>query len=202
MKRRQRFALALAIREADNQRLFAREMSHRLKNAMAIIQAVATQTFPRNAPEVAKFEGRLTALATAHNLLNQHLKQPTASIDVVVGTAIEAFEDRPDRFRVTGDPVQIPDQQVLSLSLALHELGTNAVKHGALRRRDGWVSIDWQEQTGEIVLVWKEHDGPPVAAPSSKGFGSRLLARSAMGAKMQFEPDGLRCTIRIQLVSH
>lgn len=194
-QKRQAGALALAQREADHQRLFAREMSHRLKNAMAIVQAMASQTFSHDTPEVAKFDGRLQALADAHNLLNEHVKQPTASIDEVVETAIRPFRDRRDRFRVAGPPLPLPDQQVVSLTIALHELGTNAVKYGALSDGKGWISIEWCDVDGRFQLDWKEHDGPPVKAPSSKGFGSRLLGRAAMGAKLRFERDGLRCTI-------
>ena len=79
-QRRQAVALELALREAQHQQLFAREMAHRLKNAMAIVQAMATQTFSGDSPEVAKFNGRLLALADAHNLLNEHVKHPTASM--------------------------------------------------------------------------------------------------------------------------
>ena len=198
-QRRQRVALEFALREAQHQRLFAREMSHRLKNAMAIVQSIASQTFGRDIPEVPKFEGRLKALADAHNLLDEHVKQPTASVAEVVQTAIEPFTDRTDRFRIAGAPTPLADQQVVTLSLALHELGTNAVKYGALGHADGWVSISWTDANGWLELEWKEHDGPPVAAPLQKGFGSRLLARSAMGARLSFEPDGLKCTIRTRL---
>jgi two-component sensor histidine kinase len=194
-KKRQAAALASAKREADHQRLFAREMSHRLKNAMAIVQAMASQTFAHDTPEIAKFDGRLQALADAHNLLNEHVKQPTASIDEVVETAIRPFRDRRDRFRVGGPRLPLPDQQVVSLTLALHELGTNAVKYGALGDPKGWISIEWRDVDGRLQLEWKEHDGPVVKAPSRRGFGSRLLARAAMGAKLRVERDGLGGTI-------
>ena len=194
-QRRQRVALELALQEAQHQRLFAREMSHRLKNAMAIVQAIASQTFTRDTPEVNKFEGRLSALASAHNLLNEHVKQPTASMTELVQTAIGPFLDRSDRFRVTGASIPVPDQQVVSLSLALHELGTNAVKYGALGEPNGWISIDWTTADRRLRLEWKEHDGPAVVSPKSKGFGSRLLARAALGATVNYESDGLRCTI-------
>ena len=194
-QKRQAAVLAHAVQDAEHQRLFAREMAHRLKNAMAIVQAMAGQTFHEDTPEVAKFTGRLKALADAHNLLNEHVKQPTASVTEVVATAVEPFRDHRDRFRLSGPGLPLPDQQVVSLSVALHELGTNAVKYGALSDAHGWVSIDWAEDRGRLRLEWKEHDGPPVKAPSTKGFGSRLLARAAMGAKLRFEKDGLRCTI-------
>jgi len=194
-QRRQAVALQFAVQEAQHQQLFAREMAHRLKNAMAIVQAMATQTFSGDSPEVAKFNGRLLALADAHNLLNEHVKHPTASMAEVVETAIAPFRDREDRFRLAGPPAPLPDQQVVSLSIALHELGTNAVKYGALRDPKGWVEVSWGETDGVLKLEWKEHDGPPVKQPSRRGFGSRLLARSAMGATLTYEPDGVRCVI-------
>jgi len=94
---------------------------------------------------------------------------------------------------VAGSETPLPDQQVVSLAIALHELGTNAVKYGALSKAEGWVSVDWTDADGRLQLEWKEHDGPPVKAPTSKGFGSRLLARAAMGTDLHFELDGLRC---------
>lgn len=197
-QRRQSVALEMAMQEARHQWLFAREMAHRLKNALSIVQSIAGQTFGRDKPEVVKFEGRLRALADAHNLLNEHVKQPTASITEVVETAIRPFDDSTERFRANGPPSPLGDQQVVSLSLALHELGTNAVKYGALKHASGWVSIDWAPADGGFQLVWKEHDGPAVKAPKSTGFGSRLLARAAMGTTMDFEPDGLKCTIRLR----
>lgn len=196
---RQAAALALAVQEAEQQRFFAQEMSHRLKNALTIVQAVAGQTFTRDSPEQPKFEGRLKALADAHNLLSEHVKQPTAIVFDVVDTAVRPFRDRADRFRLNGPPFSIPYQQVVSLSLALHELGTNAVKHGSLEAPAGWVSVDWRAVDGRLQLEWKEHGGAPVSAPSTSGFGSRLLLRSAMGAQLEFEPDGLRCTISQKL---
>lgn len=198
-KKRQSVALELALQEARHQQLFAREMSHRLKNAMTIVQAIAGQTFKGDIPEVAKFEGRVRALASAHDLLNEHIKQPIAFVQEVVETAIAPFADGGDRFRIGGDAIPLPDQQVVSLSLALHELATNAVKYGALSDPAGWVSINWNYSDGWFELTWKEHDGPAVAAPSSKGFGSRLLARAAMGASLSFESDGLRCVIKSRL---
>ena len=192
-QKRQAVALELARQEARHQALFAREMSHRLKNAMAIVQAMASQTFTGDTPEVGKFNGRLMALADAHNLLNEHVKQPTASVAEVVDAAIRPFRDTQERFRVAGSETPLPDQQVVSLAIALHELGTNAVKYGALSKAEGWVSVDWTDADGRLQLEWKEHDGPPVKAPTSKGFGSRLLARAAMGTELHFDPDGLRC---------
>jgi len=194
---RQAAALSMARQEAEHQHLFAREISHRLKNAMAIVQALARQTFDHDAPEMAKFDGRLRALADAHSLLSEHIKQPTASVLEIVTEAMIPFGAR-DRIRMHGPALMLPSQQVVSLALALHELGTNAVKYGALSKTGGWISIDWDMFDQGLVLEWKEHDGPPVSRPTSSGFGLRLLQRSAMGAQLEFEADGLRCTMTLR----
>jgi two-component sensor histidine kinase len=193
-RNKQETALAVAVREAEQQSLFAREMSHRLKNAMAIVQAMATQSFDQDNPDVDKFNGRLKALADAHNLLNDHVKQPSASLRSVVESATRAFQHR-GRVTVDGPDINIPDQQVISIALALHELCTNATKYGALSNEEGRVEISWQKVDGRYRLEWKEHGGPPVSPPVETGFGTRLLKRAAMGSEIRFEPDGVRCTI-------
>lgn len=196
-QRRAAAALAMARHEAEHQSLFAREMSHRLKNAMTVVQALGRQTFDQESPQVAKFDGRLKALADAHSLLNEHVKRPTASVQEIVTAAMAPFDGQ-DRIRFRGPALQLPAQQVVSLALALHELGTNAVKYGALSEPLGWVSIDWIERDRGLHLDWKEHDGPGVSAPTTSGFGLRLLQRRAMGSDLAFETDGLRCTITLR----
>jgi two-component sensor histidine kinase len=196
-EKRQAAALALARQDAEHQTLFAREMSHRLKNAMAIVQALARQTFDHETPEVAKFEGRLKALADAHNLLNEHVKQPTASVQEVVSTAIAPFMAL-HRFQLEGPALALPSQQVVLLALALHELGTNALKYGALRTPEGRISVRWDAFDGGVWLEWKERHGPPVKPPAADGFGSRLLRRASMGAHVAYEVDGVRCTLALK----
>ncbi|HSQ99837.1 MAG TPA: sensor histidine kinase [Sphingomicrobium sp.] len=196
-ERRQAAALALARQDAEHQTFFAREMSHRLKNAMAIVQALARQTFDHETPEVDKFEGRLKALADAHNLLTEHVKQPTASVEEVVSAAIAPFMAL-HRFDLDGPSLALPSQQVVLLALALHELGTNALKYGALSIPEGRIAIRWDAFDGGLWLEWKEQRGPPVAPPAADGFGSRLLRRAAMGAHVAYEVDGVRCTMALK----
>ena len=193
-RNKQEVLLALAVKEAEQQSLFAREMSHRLKNAMAIVQAMAAQSFDRDDPDVAKFDGRLKALADAHSLLNEHVKQPSASMRSVVETATRAFQHR-GRLTFEGPEASIPDQQVISLALALHELCTNATKYGALSNDEGRVAINWTSVDDRFRLEWKEYGGPPVLQPRESGFGTRLLGRAAMGSEIHFEADGVRCVI-------
>jgi two-component sensor histidine kinase len=193
---RNRAQIAHAEKEAASHKLFAGEMAHRLKNSLAIVQATALQTFRADTPELPKFEGRLSALARANNLLSEHVEQPTARVREVVETAIEPFRSGRDAFRLAGPDIALPGQDAVALTLALHELATNAVKYGALAEPKGSVAVTWEETAGKLVLTWKEHDGPPVKRPTTFGFGSRLLRRAAMGADLHFESDGVRCTIR------
>jgi two-component sensor histidine kinase len=188
--------LQAANQKVESSNLFAREMAHRLKNALAIVQAIAGQTFEKDDVRLATFAGRLQAFSGAHNLLTEHISRPTAYLCHVVVNAFKPFAERDDRFEVDGPPIQIRDQQVVSISLALHELGTNAVKYGALSNSQGRVTVKWRANGPAFELEWKEHDGPLVIRPQTRGFGTRLLSRAAMRAQIRFEPDGVRCIIR------
>jgi two-component sensor histidine kinase len=194
-RRRQAHALDLARKEAENQRLFAREMAHRMKNTMAIVQSVAGQTFTHDSPDVIKFAARLTALADAQSLLNEHVKAPSANLRDLVEVSVRPFDDGDDRFALDGPDLPLRDQQAITLAMALHELATNAVKYGALCADAGRVTIDWRIRADRLELEWKEHGGPPVTNPAATGFGLRLLNRKALGSTVAFEPDGLRCSI-------
>lgn len=184
--------------QADNAELFAREMAHRMKNALAIVQAIAFQTIGTGTEDATKFAGRLKALADANDLLNEHVDRPSASLNDVIDSALSPFRDVSSRFDIDGLDTAIPAQQVVSLALALHELATNAVKYGALSKPEGRVLIRLEDLGERVTMTWKEHDGPAVAAPTKAGFGSRLLRRSGMSAKLSFEGDGLRCVMGVR----
>jgi two-component sensor histidine kinase len=119
----------------------------------------------------------------------------------VVRDSTEHLSGETERFALSGPAVWIAPRAALALALALHELGTNAAKYGALSSERGRVSIAWREtEEGRLVLDWKEEGGPPVTAPARRGFGSRLIEQGLAGdlggkARLAFEPDGLRCTI-------
>jgi two-component sensor histidine kinase len=186
--------------QADDAELFAREMAHRLKNALAIVQAIAFQTIGTATEDATKFAGRLKALADANDLLNEHVDTPSASVRQVIENALHPFRDFTGRFEIDDVESAIPAQQVVSLALALHELATNAMKYGALSEPDGRVSIGLLDQGDRVTMTWKEHGGPAVVAPLKAGFGSRLLRRSGMSTQLDFEPDGLRCVIGLRKV--
>jgi PAS domain S-box-containing protein len=190
----------------EHQRLLINELNHRVKNNLATVQAIALQTLKGDIPLAearTRFEARLMALSRAHNLLTDQ-NWGGASLGRVVRDATEHLAGEPGRFRVEGDPLWLAPRAALALALALHELGTNASKYGALSVDGGDVSIAWHSAEGRLILEWKEKGGPPVTEPERRGFGSRLIERGLEGdlgggARLAFEPDGLRCTIHASL---
>lgn len=187
--------LAALNERTEAAELFAREMAHRLKNALAIVQAIAFQTLGDDSADTTKFAARLKALADAHDLLSEHVERPTAEVSAVVALALKPFGAGDDRLRVSSTTTRISAPQVVSLALALHELGTNASKYGAWSEPAGWVSLDISEVGDRIRLDWKEHGGPQVAAPSATGFGLRLLRRVGSDTQLTFAPEGLACLL-------
>jgi two-component sensor histidine kinase len=189
--------LAILRSEAETANLFAREMAHRLKNALTIVQSIAFQTIGVETAEAGKFAGRLKALADANELLTEHVEMPTAKVTQVIEAAVKPFGGIGSRIRIDSVDAAIPAQQVVSLALAIHELATNASKYGALSSPDGWVEVRGEDVGDRLLITWAEHDGPPVITPESQGFGTRLLRRAGMNAKLDFAPDGVRCSIRM-----
>jgi PAS domain S-box-containing protein len=188
--------------------LLLHEIQHRVKNTLATVMALASQTFKSaSADERRSFSARVEALAGAHALLTEE-NWDRAPVREIVENAIEPFRDRNDgRYEISGPDLEIAAGTSLTLSMILHELATNASKYGALTRDSGTVSIAWRMLEAEkgplLELVWREKGGPQVAAPVRKGFGSKLI-ESALGhsqghADLQFNPDGVRCVIIIVL---
>lgn len=149
-----------------------------------------------------RFENRLVALARAHDLLTQE-NWEGAEIGQIVHRSLRAVCPEPgERLQVSGPACRLPPNLALSLSMALHELATNALKHGALSVGGGKVSVEWRVEGSEgsdgsrtLSLTWRELDGPSVVVPETKGFGSRLLERSlarqlVAEASLAFPPFG------------
>jgi PAS domain S-box-containing protein len=199
----------------ERQKLLLEELNHRVRNTLAIIQAIAAQTL-REAPEPAAFNAafsaRLAALARAHSLLTRELWQGAALGEIVASALAPFGGDGPEAIRIEGPPVVIKPNAALTLSLVLHELATNAAKHGALTSPHGQVSVAWRrtdEQAGQppcVELVWGERGGPSVAPPTKQGFGSRLIAASAeqLGGEvaMRYETAGFQARFRFSLPDH
>ena len=190
--------LAELEEEAANADLFAREMAHRLKNALAIVQAIAFQTLGTERPDANRFAGRLRALADANELLTEEIKHPVADIRQVLRAALTPFQDGKSRLHVDSVDAAIPAQQVVSLALALHELGTNAVKYGALSTPAGEVIVTVDDDGDRLKLSWVEQGGPTVTSPTEAGFGTRLLQRSGINTDLRYDPDGLKCSFGIR----
>jgi PAS domain S-box-containing protein len=208
------------VRAEERQRLLNDELSHRLKNTLALVQSIAAQTL-RNAPDIdAARDGlaaRLVALGRAHDIL---LAGPggAARVPAVVAGALALHEDSTGRFSVAGPDLLIGPSAALSLSLLLHELATNAAKYGALSTPEGRVAVAWSlapfDGAGasaphdvalhDVTLTWRESGGPPVVPPSRKGFGSRLIERGLAGAvggrvALDYRPEGVTCTLSAPL---
>ena len=190
---------------ADQQRVdLMRELAHRMKNSMAMVQAIATQTLRQvGSLEEAReaLSGRIAALARAQDILTR-VDWETAEIRDVVASALVALEHVHDRIGISGRDLTLRSQQALGLSLALYELGTNAVKYGALSNETGRVEIDWTvSPEGAFTLHWRETGGPHVTKPERTGFGTRLIQRIVApyfegSASMDFPPEGVSFTLR------
>jgi len=184
------------------QRLLLNELSHRVKNTLATIQAITAQTLKsaQDLPSAKQaVDQRIVAMAKAHDLLTAR-SWTGASLRDVAERALNAFS--PARVSLSGPDVEISPRQALALSMALHELATNATKYGALSSPDGKVVVRWDLDEGSLQLDWRESGGPPV----DKGFGSRLLERllvSDLGARIQldYDPSGLHFSLSATLQS-
>ncbi|WBU29181.1 GAF domain-containing protein [Rhodopseudomonas palustris] len=163
------------------QRTLNLELSHRMKNTLAMVMAIARQTLrsiPDQAP-VEAFNARLQALSTAHMaLLQQHWT--AAKINEVVKGVVGAVEGL-ERFTISGPAVSLGARATLSSSLLLHELATNALKYGALSAPTGRVAISWKVADEQLIIEWRETGGPAITPPTHKGFGSRLIQLGLIG---------------------
>jgi two-component sensor histidine kinase len=188
--------------------LLIEELNHRVKNTLAILQAIAVQTFrSASKAEREKFEGRLGALAEAHNLLSKEKWQGSTLQDVVSRVMQPYLLNSPERMRMSGPNVPLSPRLAVVLSMIVHEIATNAAKYGALSNDTGTIRLDWEvtENAGrKLRLVWAEAGGPHVVAPVQRGFGSRLIERSARDqlggeATVDFLPHGVVYTLTCSL---
>lgn len=208
--------LAFAVRMATTiargemlQDLLVEELNHRVKNTLAILQSIAAQTFrSASRSEREKFEGRLRALAEAHNLLSTE-KWQGSDLQDVIGRVLQPYLlNNPDRVRMFGPKVPLAPRLAVVLSMILHEIATNATKYGALSNDSGTVTLDWEiveeDARRKLRLIWTEAGGPQVTAPVQRGFGSRLIERSARDqlggeATVDFLPRGVVYTVTVGL---
>jgi len=203
-------AMDVTERQLAEERMLTttRELQHRVKNTLTVVQAIATQTFRSAKTKEAgldAFSGRLRALASATELITRGNWVTVDIRDIVAEITQPYREDRSERFRVTGPPMPINSRDATNLGMALHELCTNALKYGALSTDRGSVAIDWsRDADGRLHLRWLERDGPSVDSAHGKGFGTRLLTSGLFDpgtgtVDLDFAPTGVVCDIRLAL---
>lgn len=197
-------ALSRALSDAE---LARDELRHRVKNAFAATQALATLSLPSEHARV--LSARISALARAHELLDQKLAG-TDSITVgeLLETELQPYEEAGEaaRLRTQGPRVAIGGREAVALGLAVNELATNALKHGALSTPQGRVEIRWQVEDRHLLLDWRESEGPAIKANAVENFGSRLLRRIVEGQlggsiRRDLASSGATCRIEFPLGS-
>lgn len=191
----------------EHRAVLARELTHRVKNTLATVNAVASQTIRRAASleeAAAMVSSRISNLGAAQELLIQDEVEGAAIGDIVDRALLPFTDDDGARFAISGPHVRLSPEITLGLAMALHELATNAVKYGALSVPQGHVTIHWSIATekGErrLVFRWIEADGPPVTPPTRTGFGTRMIERMLRrhvrgDAVIQYPQEGVRFEI-------
>jgi PAS domain S-box-containing protein len=192
-------------------RMLIDELNHRVKNTLATVQSVVSQAL-RNATDPAaireSIESRLFALSRSHDLLTRE-NWESAGLRDVIDAALEPFgvaNGRKERFVVEGPNIRFPPNAAVALGIAFHELATNAVKYGAFSNDHGCIAVQWavtpSPDGDRLVLHWREKDGPPVIAPTSTGFGTRVIERGLaheLGGSVELDylREGVVCTIDV-----
>jgi PAS domain S-box-containing protein len=191
----------------ERQTLLAREVDHRAKNALALVQSILRLTRAKTLPAyVAAVEGRIKALSRAHTILSQS-RWHGADLRGLVDEELAPYRaGNAEKIETAGPEVLLQPASAQTLALALHELATNAAKYGALSSISGKLQLSWQLDDGKLVLDWNETGGPAAKPPSVHGFGTRIILasieRQLRGlAAFDWRPEGLRCVISVPLSS-
>ena len=194
----------------ERQRLILREMNHRIKNTLALVQAIVSQTIrltPDPDQAFDRIQSRLMSLARTHDFLNRG-NWGGVPLHTLIEGEVAPFAPDPGRVSLHGEPVALDSSAMFALGLTLHELASNAVRHGALSVPDGHVDIDWTvdgtDGTRRLTIDWRERDGPPASGPARVGFGSRLIdanVTATLGgeALIQYLPDGVHAHLSFPL---
>ncbi|MDR7230563.1 light-regulated signal transduction histidine kinase (bacteriophytochrome) [Caulobacter sp. BE264] len=200
--------LADAERQRANQRqeLLIAELNHRVRNILGLIRGLISQS-QAGVGSVEEFAevvgGRVQALARAHDQITRHQWGPGALSDLIIAEAEAYLSSKAQRVRLTGAPTALAPEAFSILSLVIHELMTNSAKYGALCDQRGSVTIDWtRDAKGDLIIDWREHDGPRVKPPTRRGFGSTIIEHSiphdlSGEVALDYRPEGFRARIRI-----
>ena len=191
-------------RAEEREKILAREVDHRAKNLLALVQATVKLTHADTVQDFkAAIEGRLQALSNAHTLLAQS-RWAGANLHALVTEELAPYNlEGTSRAHINGPELVLEPKSAQTIAIVLHELTTNAVKYGALSVPSGRLLIEWSRGETQLVIRWCETGGPPVKPPSREGFGTRVVGRVVhdLEGKLQFDwnPDGLACEIIIPL---
>jgi two-component system CheB/CheR fusion protein len=185
-------------------RLMLSELTHRVRNTLAVVQAIARQALRGSQSRedfVKRFEGRVSALASAHSLLVDSDWKGADLADLARQQLAPYIADNPDRLRIDGEPILLPPDFATPFGLALHELATNAAKYGSLSVSTGTVGLKWTVVARKLKVVWQETGGPPIGKRKAHGVGSALIDSVLPGAKVErdFRSEGIVCTIELDL---
>jgi PAS domain S-box-containing protein len=191
-------------KEAENrQQLLAREVDHRARNTLAVVQSIVRLTKSRDMEAYTEaIEGRIRALAHAQELLSQSRWQGADIVRLVTEEIAPYRMGDQAKITVTGPSVILPPDKAQALALSLHELATNAAKYGALSQDEGRVAVNWRMAGNTLMLEWLESGGPRAAKPASEGFGSKIINASIKGQSrgsvtFDWRAEGLRCALSI-----
>ncbi len=199
-------------RNEQQQALMMNELNHRVKNTLATVQSMASQTL-RSSPSLSeartRFEARLMSLSKVHDVLTREKWESAPFADVVDRAIVPYRGTNADRFTVSGPDVRISARLALAFAMTLHELCTNAVKYGALSNDKGMVLISWsvsgrKKTNPRLTFRWSEKGGPAVTPPTTRGFGTKLIERSLASdlggtVKITFASKGVTCVIKTAL---
>ena len=204
-----RHQVEAALRQGEaRQRLLLGELTHRVRNILTVIQAIARHTLRgdrSNKELLDRFEGRLAALASAHNLLVGSDWKGASIAELAREQLAPYVPQQQERLRIEGEPVLLPADIATPFGLVLHELAVNAAKHGAFSNRSGKIAVTWKLSGGSnprtLHFEWQETGGPPAKQSAPAGFGSTLIESAIPGGqvKRQFRGEGVVCTIEVPL---
>ncbi|SDM53807.1 Two-component sensor histidine kinase, contains HisKA and HATPase domains [Methylobacterium phyllostachyos] len=200
--------VARGLRMQERQVTLLHELNHRVKNTLATVQALARQSTRGGDAPGERLEARILSLSKTHDLLTRD-EWSGASLGEMLENELSPYRAGPDHITLEGPEVELPPRHVLALGMTVHELATNAAKYGSLSVPGGRVCVAWSLAQGEsgaarLRLAWRESGGPPVAAPTRAGFGTRLIAggvrRELAGEiDLDFEAGGLHCRLDVPL---
>jgi two-component sensor histidine kinase len=186
--------------------LLIRELQHRIHNLFAVVQCFINQTESATSSEYrAALSARLANLADAYRLIERTHSRGISLIDLLERTLRPFATSRSDRICARGPDIELKPNLALSVHMVLHELATNASKHGALSASCGRVDVSWElllDRAGQtLAMQWQERDGPEVHEPAREGFGLRLITKVLVGSRvaLTFERDGLICRLLIPI---